>query len=250
MFFRGGLYVKNNTAIPLYAQLKEKIISDINNETLKYGDKIETEQEIMKKYNLSRITVRRAISELVAEGYLIKKQGKGTFVIKNKIERKIINTSDSLKIMSFTKELKENNIKASSKIIELKIIPGIEEFNQKLGLTKNSKLIFMKRVRYANDSPMTIEENYFSYDKFKGLLEEKIEGSLYELLEKKYNVIPTRSSRQEIEIVKSDEEQSKLLNIPTFEPLFYFSGVTYDENDIPIHIAKRYIIGSKYKFIV
>lgn len=108
----------------------------------------------------------------------------------------------------------------------------------------------MKRVRYANDSPMTIEENYFSYDKFKGLLEEKIEGSLYELLEKKYNVIPTRSSRQEIEIVKSDEEQSKLLNIPTFEPLFYFSGVTYDENDIPIHIAKRYIIGSKYKFIV
>lgn len=242
--------LENNTAIPLYAQLKEKIISDINNETLKYGDKIETEQEIMKKYNLSRITVRRAISELVAEGYLVKKQGKGTFVIKNKIERKIINTSDSLKIMSFTKELKENNIKASSKIIELKIIPGIEEFNQKLGLNKNSKLIFMKRVRYANDSPMTIEENYFSYDKFKGLLEEKIEGSLYELLEKKYNVIPTRSSRQEIEIVKSDEEQSKLLNVPTFEPLFYFSGVTYDENDIPIHIAKRYIIGSKYKFIV
>ena len=242
--------LENNTAIPLYAQLKEKIISDINNETLKYGDKIETEQEIMKKYNLSRITVRRAISELVAEGNLVKKQGKGTFVIKNKIERKIINTSDSLKIMSFTKELKENNIKASSKIIELKIIPGIEEFNQKLGLTKNSKLIFMKRVRYANDSPMTIEENYFSYDKFKGLLEEKIEGSLYELLEKKYNVIPTRSSRQEIEIVKSDEEQSKLLNVPTFEPLFYFSGVTYDENDIPIHIAKRYIIGSKYKFIV
>ena len=73
---------------------------------------------------------------------------------------------------------------------------------------------------------------------------------MYELLEKKYNVIPTRSSRQEIEIVKSDEEQSKLLNVPTFEPLFYFSGVTYDENDIPIHIAKRYIIGSKYKFIV
>ncbi len=60
--------LENNTAIPLYAQLKEKIISDINNETLKYGDKIETEQEIMKKYNLSRITVRRAISELVAEG--------------------------------------------------------------------------------------------------------------------------------------------------------------------------------------
>ena len=242
--------LENNTAIPLYAQLKEKIISDINNETLKYGDKIETEQEIMKKYNLSRITVRRAISELVAEGYLVKKQGKGTFVIKNKIERKIIYTSDSLKIMSFTKELKENNIKASSKIIDLKIVPGIEEFNKKLNLNKNSKLIFMKRVRYANDSPMTIEENYFPYDRFKGLLEEKIEGSLYELLEKKYNTIPTRSSRQEIEIVKSDEEQSKLLNVPTFEPLFYFSGITYDENDIPIHIAKRYIIGSKYKFIV
>ncbi len=240
----------NNIAIPLYSQLKEKIISAINKEELKYGDKIETEQEIMKRYNLSRITVRRAITELVEEGYLLKKQGKGTFVVKNKIERKIIYNSDSPKIMSFTKELKENNIKASSKIVEMKVVEGNEFYNEKLQLNKKEKLIYMKRVRYANDSPMTIEENYFPYEKFKGLLNEVIEGSLYQMLEEKYNTIPTRSSKQELEIVKSDEEQSKLLEVPPFEPLFFFFGITFDENNIPIHIAKRYIIGSKYKFIV
>lgn len=242
--------LENNNAVPLYAQLKEKIISAINNEELKYGDRIETEQEIMKRYNLSRITVRRAITELVDEGYLVKRQGKGTFVVKNKIARKIVYNSDSLKIMSFTKELKENNIKASSKIIELKVINGLEDYNEKLLLDKNEKLLYMKRVRYANESPMTIEENYFPYERFKFLLNEKIDGSLYQLLEEKYNIFPTRSSRQEIEIVRSDEEQSKLLNVPVFEPLFYFFGITYDEKNTPIHIAKRYIIGSKYKFIV
>ena len=242
--------LENNIAVPLYAQLKEKIISAINNEELKYGDRIETEQEIMKRYNLSRITVRRAITELVDEGYLVKRQGKGTFVVKNKIERKIVYNSDSPKIMSFTKELKENNIKASSLIVEIKAINGIEDYNEKLLLDKNAKLIYMKRVRCANDSPMTIEENYFPYDRFKFLLNEKVDGSLYQLLEEKYNIFPTRSSRQELEIVRSDEEQSRLLNVPVFEPLFYFFGITYDEKDVPIHIAKRYIIGSKYKFIV
>ena len=55
--------LENDIAIPLYSQLKDRIITAINNETLKYGDKIRTEKEIMEKYSLGKITVRRAISE-------------------------------------------------------------------------------------------------------------------------------------------------------------------------------------------
>ena len=240
--------LENDIAIPLYSQLKDRIITAINNDELKYGEKIPTEIEIMEKYNVSRITVRRAIEELVEEGYLIKKQGKGTFVVKNKIERKLTYSYKNTQPISFTKELELNNIIPSAKVIELKIIEPIEEYNKMLSISLNEKLIYMKRLRLANNIPTAIEINYFPYDTFKELLNKNLSNSLYKILEEDFNVFPYKNLKLELEVIKSNDEQSKLLNIPISEPLFLFLGVTADKNNIPIHIAKRYLIASKYKF--
>lgn len=239
--------LENDIAIPLYSQLKDRIISAINNDELKYGEKIPTEIEIMEQYNVSRITVRRAIEELVEEGYLIKKQGKGTFVIKNKIERKLTYSYKNTQPISFTKELELNNIIPSAQVIDLKIIDPIEEFNKMLNINLNDKLIYMKRLRLANNIPTAIEINYFSYTYFEELLNKNLTGSLYKILEEDFKVFPNKNLKLELEVVKANDEQSKLLNIPISEPLFLFFGITADNNN-PIHIAKRYLIASKYKF--
>lgn len=240
--------LENDIAIPLYSQLKDRIISAINNDELKYGEKIPTEIEIMEQYNVSRITVRRAIEELVEERYLIKKQGKGTFVIKNKIERKLTYSYKNTQPISFTKELELNNIIPSAQVIDLKIIDPIEEFNKMLNINLNDKLIYMKRLRLANNIPTAIEINYFSYTYFEELLNKNLTGSLYKILEEDFKVFPNKNLKLELEVVKANDEQSKLLNIPISEPLFLFFGITADNNNNPIHIAKRYLIASKYKF--
>lgn len=240
--------LENDIAIPLYSQLKDRIISAINNDELKYGEKIPTEIEITEQYNVSRITVRRAIEELVEEGYLIKKQGKGTFVIKNKIERKLTYSYKNTQPISFTKELELNNIIPSAQVIDLKIIDPIEEFNKMLNINLNDKLIYMKRLRLANNIPTAIEINYFSYTYFEELLNKNLTGSLYKILEEDFKVFPNKNLKLELEVVKANDEQSKLLNIPISEPLFLFFGITADNNNNPIHIAKRYLIASKYKF--
>lgn len=240
--------LENDIAIPLYSQLKDRIISAINNDELKYGEKIPTEIEIMEQYNVSRITVRRAIEELVEEGYLIKKQGKGTFVIKNKIERKLTYSYKNTQPISFTKELELNNIIPSAQVIDLKIIDPIEEFNKMLNINLNDKLIYMKRLRLANNIPTAIEINYFSYTYFEELLNKNLTGSLYKILEEDFKVFPNKNLKLELEVVKANDGQSKLLNIPISEPLFLFFGITADNNNNPIHIAKRYLIASKYKF--
>lgn len=240
--------LENDIAIPLYSQLKDRIISAINNDELKYGEKIPTEIEIMEQYNVSRITVRRAIEELVEEGYLIKTQGKGTFVIKNKIERKLTYSYKNTQPISFTKELELNNIIPSAQVIDLKIIDPIEEFNKMLNINLNDKLIYMKRLSLANNIPTAIEINYFSYTYFEELLNKNLTGSLYKILEEDFKVFPNKNLKLELEVVKANDEQSKLLNIPISEPLFLFFGITADNNNNPIHIAKRYLIASKYKF--
>ena len=91
--FMSNFGLQQNTSVPLYRQLKDKILSDISSGKLAEGEKIPTEIELSELYNISRITVRNAVKELVAEGYLVKKQGKGTFVCLPKIERKVRNPS-------------------------------------------------------------------------------------------------------------------------------------------------------------
>ena len=101
----------------VYIEIVKRLREMIDADGLKSGDKIPTELELSEKYNISRVTVRKAIIELVEEGYLIKKQGKGTFVNTRKIERKIVH------FLSFSAACEANGVKASSKVIKKEIVP-------------------------------------------------------------------------------------------------------------------------------
>ncbi|ASS91410.1 GntR family transcriptional regulator [Aeribacillus pallidus] len=236
--------LKQDDQIPLYIQLKESIRSSIINGQLKYGDKIPTELELSEEYKISRITVRKAILELVEEGYLVKRQGKGTFVNKRKIERKIVH------FLSFTDACKANGLKASGKVIKKEIIQPTAKDKKMLQLDDGDALLFIQRVRYADDSPIMIENNYFSYKGYHYLLNENLDGSIYKILEEKLNVKPSHAGEISLEIVRAGEEEVKLLNTVSGEPLFYLETTVYEENGCPVHIGKHYILGDSYKFIL
>ncbi|MDQ6595156.1 GntR family transcriptional regulator [Bacillus salipaludis] len=234
--------LKQDNQIPLYIQLKESIRSSILNGQLKFGDQIPTELELSEEYKISRITVRKAILDLVEEGYLVKKQGKGTFVNKRKIERKIVH------FLSFTDACKANGMKASSKVFKKEIIQPTPKDKERLQLDEGDALLFIQRVRYADESPIMIENNYFSYKDFHSLLNENLDDSVYKILEEKLNVKPDRAGELTLEIVRATEEEVNLLHTSSGEPLFYMETTVYDENDRPVHIGKQYILGDSYKY--
>ncbi|KKI90868.1 GntR family transcriptional regulator [Bacillus sp. SA1-12] len=236
--------LRQDDKVPLYVQLKESIRSSILNGQLKYGEKIPTEIELSESHKISRITVRKAILELVEEGYLIKKQGKGTFVSKPKIERKIVH------FLSFSDACKANGLKAGSKVIKKEIIQPTPKDQEKLQLDENDAMVYIQRVRYGGDSPVMLENNYFSYKNYHFLLSENLETSLYQTLEEKHQIKPSHSGELSLEIVRATEDQAELLEVATGEPLFYMDTVIFDEHNRPVHIGKQYIIGEGYKFIL
>jgi len=227
--------------IPLYLQLKESIRSEIVNKKLKSGEKIPTEVELSEKYEISRVTVRKAITELVEEGYLIKKQGKGTFVSKPKIERKIVH------LISFSAACEANGLKASSEVIKREIIQPEPEVIQLLQLDPDDLVVYIQRVRYAGENPLMLENNYFPYNKYKFLLNENLDGSLYQTL-KEHHIHPSNPGETTLEIVRALEEEAQLLEVPSGEPLFLMKTVIFDQNHQPIHIGKQLIVGEGYKF--
>jgi Transcriptional regulators len=229
--------------VPLYAQLKEILKSSIINGELKPNIKIMSEEELSKKYMISRITVRKAITELVEEGYLIKKQGKGTFVSVPKVNRNII------EFLSFTLTCQINGVKPGSRVIKKEIVEPSATDIRELKLKTDEKVILIQRIRYANGEPLIIENNYFS-EHYSELMQENLENrSLYRILKEECGVEPV-SSKKTIEICIATKEEANMLQIHQGAALFLMKGTAYDVNGNPVHRAAQLIAGDKFIFSI
>ncbi|RDU24050.1 GntR family transcriptional regulator [Anaerosacchariphilus polymeriproducens] len=231
-----------DNSIPLYQQLKEDIKNSIRTGQLRYGEKIPTEPELSSQYKVSRITVRRAIEELAREGYLSKKQGKGTFVQEHKIQRKIEH------LMSFSEACEANGMVPSSIITKKEVILLSDEQAKEMGSASGSRAVFTQRLRLADGVPIMCENNIFPYERFSFLLNESLDGSLYRLLEEKYKIKVKISTNSFIDVVRASGEIARSLQVSNGEPLFYLHCQIYDADKNLIHIGKQYIISERYRF--
>lgn len=227
-----------NNTIPLYLQMKELIKSAILSREYKNGEQLPTEPELGEKYGVSRITVRKAVEELCREGFLVKKQGKGTFVKQRKMEH----------LLSFTQACESNGMVPSTSVLkrqQIALEPWIaEEFQLESGMP----MVMIQRLRKADGTPVMLENNYYPGEDFGYLMEEALEGSLYRLLEEKYHVFVDSSRDSYLDVVKADAEQARILEVGCGEPLFCMQTKIYDRQDRLIHIGLEYIVCERYRF--
>ena len=134
------------SSAPLYQQVFDLLKSDIEQGAYPVDSQIPTELELSKMYGVGRVTVRRAIEELVGEGYLTKRQGRGTFVTATKIIRKVHQKDD---VQSFTQACAENGMKAGAPVVARKIVAADRDLASFFGLDEGSDLILVSRVRTA-----------------------------------------------------------------------------------------------------
>ena len=211
--------IEKSNSTPLYLQLKSKIRRDIRTGIFKPGDKLPSEAQLQKEYGMSRVTVRNAMKELAVDGYIIKVQGKGSFVAQ----------SDMLRlpagVTSFTEDAKMQGVNLTSKVIKV----GLEDIQSDLdreffGSKAGGKVLVIKRVRIAN-------------------------GSLYELFMNKYHMIPANKGRRSVKIVFADEEVAELLDLSIGTPVITGEMCVFDVNGEPIHTVRDWVRGDNDRFI-
>lgn len=145
-------------AIPLYQQVIDIIKNEINSGAYKAGARIPNEFELAESYKVGRVTVRRAIEELVQQGYLTKRQGKGTFVNAPKLKRKIRQKDD---VQSFSDACRVNGMEPGACVISRKILPADSTEAQFFGVPVGTDLICVERVRTADGVPVMLENNIY-----------------------------------------------------------------------------------------
>lgn len=237
--------VRKDIPIPMYYQIKQSILGAINDGDLKGGDMIPTELEFCEACDVSRPTVRQALGELVSEGYLYRCKGKGTFVSQPKIDAHFLNI-----LQSFNQEMQEKDMVPSTKVLKFEVVQADEAINEKLEMNSTDKLIYLERLRYANDEPIVYLETFLPYDRFSKLIEEDLsKNSLYEILEECYQQRVVRVSRV-IEAINANAAIADRLNISKGSAVCLVKTVGYTEEKLPVEYSVARYRGDRNKFSI
>jgi GntR family transcriptional regulator len=161
---------------------------------------------------------------LIKQGYLVREQGRGTFVTSPAIEQ------DSEKLMGFTELMLKNDIDPSARIIKKDIVDPPLNLVSLMNLSKNTKLVHIIRVRYGNEQPLIIERSHFVYDLFEPIYNMDLEtNSIFELLYK-YTNTRLNGARQYITAINAGQSEAELLDVEIGVPLLLMKRLIKTKN--------------------
>ncbi|MCL1796467.1 MAG: GntR family transcriptional regulator [Clostridia bacterium] len=239
------LVVNKETPVPLYYQLKLKVLEMIDSGTLQIGDMLPPESELCEHLGVSRVTVRQAFSELVAEGRLTRQKGKGTFISRPKIDVRFLQ-----KLESFNEQMRQKGLTPLTKVLSFGRIPGVRRINDTLMQEPESLLISLIRMRYGDGEPVASVDTYLPYARFQNILDQDFtRESLYDRLEALCGARVCRVHR-EIEATNANRREAELLGIETGHAICLVKTVGYTEADLPVEYSVARYRGDRSKFSV
>ena len=227
---------------PKYVQVKEEIRRKILSKEWVEGCRIPVEAEFCEMYGVSRITVRKALEELQSEGYLIKIQGKGTFVQSQTHEQHLS------KFYSFREELNKRGVEEEAVVLEVCILDASEEIAAKLGIEAGQSVFRVHRIRRTKQGPYAIETSYIPYHLCRWITKQKInEDGLYRTLAN--NGVVVNSAKESFRAINVNKEQSNLLDVRIDAAAIALTRTAYSGSQI-VEYCVCVVRGDFFRFTV
>jgi len=227
--------------IPLYSQLKELIIRKIESGEYPENSKIPSEQELCEIYDISRPTVRQAISELTSSGYLYKAKGKGTFVAKAKSRVDVKNYS------GFTDSILDSPNPGHKNIISIDMIDGavhkkLEDiFKAPSGYSQKAEFAEIKYLSVQNNEVLSLNTSFLPLSLFPNIIEDIKAGKpSYDILKGKYPLLPART-KSSLEVIYTEQSDAQYLQVQPGQPLIKIENLLYSKSgQVVEYIVSKY----------
>ena len=229
--------------IPLYFQLKNLLLSEIKSNEYPVDSMIPTEKEISEMFQISRTTVRQAITELVQAGWLYRIKSKGTFVAQVKIKQDFIK-----RLEPFNEQIEREGRVPSTEVLALREAFMDDHVASIFGVEMGTKAVYLHRKRCADGEPIVTVETYLPYDRCAFIL--KTDMSKKSL----YNTLATHSDTQIyrvnriLEAVAANTKDVEYLNMVRGKPIQLSTTIGYNQQDEPIEYSIARYRGDRNKF--
>lgn len=227
---------------PLYIQVTDLIKDQISKKFWQLDEMIPSENELAATYEVSVGTVKKALSKLVDEGILYRRQGKGTFVNRPDFKRSF------MRFFRFGTDYNLEERFLSSKVLSSDIITPAKRIRSMLKLADNEKTITIKRIRYLNDLPLMLQDLYLPYEIFKGFDEIDISQQLlYPIYDEKFKT-PVVWADEYLQPTIADNNVAEALKINPGDPVISIERIVYTYGDEPVEVRSSIGRGDKFRY--
>jgi GntR family transcriptional regulator len=231
------------TPLPLYAQVESILAANISDGTFSPGSRLPNEEELIKRYAVSRTTIRQAIQNLIRRGLVEIRRGKGTFVLQPKITQELTSLS------GFVEDMRSLGRHPSARLLDKRIVPANESVARQLAIAKDTPVVRIQRVRLADNAPLSFDETYLPREIGEKVIENDLETEpIFSLLEQKYNT-PLVEAEYRLEAVSADATVARALGIGVGSPIFLIERTSYSAKHQPIDYEKLYYRGDQVRFV-
>ncbi|MCD7036370.1 GntR family transcriptional regulator [Metabacillus sp. GX 13764] len=235
--------INKESPLPIYYQLEEGIKKQIEDGVLHPGDTLPSEREYSEIYSISRMTVRQAISNLVTEGFLERKRGKGTFIAQKKFKQNLKG------LTSFTEEMKKRGLEPETIMIHFNKIPASITLAGKLEIEAGTQVFEIKRIRLADGTPMAYESLYVPAHLLPELTIELAKSSIYDYAESMAG-LEIGQAVQELEAVTAKKREAAMLEVKEGSPILCIMRKTRLKDGTVFEVVDSYYRADRYKFAV
>jgi len=227
----------NDGLLPKHVQLRAALLKTIE-EDLQPGAMIPSERDLTTRYDVSRATVRAAISSLVNEGRLTTVPGRGTVVTRPRVE-------SNLHLASFTQDMRQRGHRPSTEVLSATVVGAGEATAKALGVSPGESVWEIERLRLADDEPMAHEVSWYPESLFPALGDEDLSGSIYAILEAAYGLVIT-DAHQTTWAEQAGHTYAHLLEVAETAPVMVFDRVG-SSNEGPVEQTISRYRGDRYQ---
>src|ERR1700720_1440776 len=228
---------------PLYARVETVLAGEITDGDLKVGDQLPTEDSLIARFGVSRITVRRAIQNLVSRGLVEIRRGKGTFATAPKI------TQELTELSGFVEDMHALGRKPTARVIGKEIVTADAIVASQLALTKGERVVRIHRVRLADGIPLSFDETYLPLEIGKKVITDNLRVEpIFSLLERKYNV-PLIEAEYKLDAVAAETEVAAALKVKQRSPIFRIERTSYSTGSRPVDYERLHYRGDLVRFV-
>ncbi|WP_375748738.1 GntR family transcriptional regulator [Vibrio sp. HN007] len=227
--------------LPMYRQIADAIREKIGTGEYKVGEALPTEAQLREEFSVSRVTVRQALKLLIENGELESVQGSGTYVKASKVNYDIYQQT------SFNEKWAHLNVVTRSEVLAFEITLPSLTMAEHLNVTEDERIFYIKRVRFIDDNPITVEETWMPLTLFPDLTYEVMRNSKYDYIENQKGMVIDRSE-QEIVPVLPPNKVSDLLGIDPSQPIIEKRTRSYLMDGTVFEYSRNYFKSTDYKF--
>jgi len=234
--------INKQSHIPYYAQLAD-ILREIIRDSLS-GDETEllpSENELVSTYQVSRATVRQALSLLEREGLVYKVRGKGTYISKYRVRYPLT------KLVATTEDMQRRGWKAGIKVHSFEEIDTYSPITESLQLAPDDRIYELCRLRLGNDQPVGLQWAYLPVKICPGLIEHDLNCSLTQVMEEVFGVV-FWSAHEFLRARMPTDFEAKTLKIPTSMPVIYMERITFTPEGRPVEFLQSVWRSDKYEY--